>query len=905
MAKNNSLARLADAAFTPDQTAVEVSRAFSAATSLLSNVLEPADDLQGTINLHRNSLSVTGRVFFGRVQFSMPYFGWYRVALADGQGIWPCTLSLNDTSPNIIGPRSTAVLPPDTKVAVTFEPNSSVGNIIGVLPEIIMDGSQVFSDCVAQGNNVGVKKNGYYWQYITQLADDGGVLDFSSSRPMDGTIYDWGIMAETGVGVHVDPDMTFLRVSEDCGVFAFVFDHFLRVTGHNSEYISAAHRTEYRHDEGEHRITKNEALYPWEALGAFEFGAQVFRENSDVAVQYDKPEAKFEPLMADQQPFYRYREHGGYTGQGRIREMVLPPDGVSGSELNRYGSTQNYLGVFREQIGIDGLWAVESAKGVVLAKRSLVASPREVRPCDDYSQECDSKENDNYKFSGLFGGGKEHKVGDIENPAGDNAPLMSACGVLDAHTQYFNWRSVHPFAYHEKDYRLPEESELKLARNQTGPSFADLKDRTWLKRPEPKKQRVDHRMGDVDYWELYSHITLTEDGGVVIHGGHGEEIRMVGGNITISAPGNIFLQSGKSTVLLSGDDAVVRANNSVDISANKKDVRLKAHVNLHAVSGVSGEGGTLFENQAKTEYQVYPETGGEDIRSSGIVFKAANSQIAAMGKDIYLRTGNVDAGIAGGDIVLDAAKGDRNIIATCGEFRRFMRSRAYDAFGFPNVRSVNAFSQSETLLGSQIRVRGSMDVRGGIRAREGVTVASGHFMSQVGGEVGRLRNPELVREQIETMQQTQEDFRKTASGNYEGSFTEQLYRDEAIGNAETQKKISFSYRTEKQYGTDRDFVLPQTHYQILANANSGGTTVWKEEVVKYQGKETMPWPGLRNWRDDQTFLTLPAEEFKMYDLEEARAKPREHGVEIYENASYGNFQRQYPDEHYRVIDMGD
>jgi hypothetical protein len=41
-------------------------------------------------------------------------------------------------------------------------------------------------------------------------------------------------------------------------------------------------------------------------------------------------------------------------------------------------------------------------------------------------------------------------------------------------------------------------------------------------------------------------VTLLDDGGVLIGGGCGEEIRMVGGDIFLSCPGDVFMEAGRN-----------------------------------------------------------------------------------------------------------------------------------------------------------------------------------------------------------------------------------------------------------------------------------------------------------------------------------------------------------------------
>ena len=91
--------------------------------------------------------------------------------------------------------------------------------------------------------------------------------------------------------------------------------------------------------------------------------------------------------------------------------------------------------------------------------------------------------------------------------------------------------------YHRKDWDTPEESELDYFGDASiVPDFASLADNTFLSLPSATQLKIDHRYGQQDYYPNEAYVALLEDGGVVISGGGGEEIRLTGGNIILSCP---------------------------------------------------------------------------------------------------------------------------------------------------------------------------------------------------------------------------------------------------------------------------------------------------------------------------------------------------------------------------------
>ena len=110
---------------------------------------------------------------------------------------------------------------------------------------------------------------------------------------------------------------------------------------------------------------------------------------------------------------------------------------------------------------------------------------------------------------------------------------------------------------------------------------------------------------------------------------------------------------GRSVISLAGDDTVLRAKNSIDLSATDNDVRIKAEHNLDMVGGMGGYGRTLLENKsigAPNNQDVLGRE-GEDIYGHGLILKADDSLVDMVGSRLYLRS------IQQGHIIVDADQG--------------------------------------------------------------------------------------------------------------------------------------------------------------------------------------------------------------------------------------------------------
>jgi hypothetical protein len=885
-----------------DTLALEVDSWLQQFPGGLTNALETARNPHLSQATHDQQHSDVGLVRQGRIQYAVPYFDCYLVAMDTGE-VLTCTRLLGAGSGHLFGTRDTSMLPAGSTVAV-FQPTKSPhGFIMGVLPSTLKDGNYNFADWIFQGSNVGFRRQTYYRDLLRRFKACP-VKDFSDHRPSDQLSFDYGVMNLLGGGLHIDPLHFFLRIDESCGIFGYYPDQSLRIVGQNLDIWSLQHVEQRRADEGELTCYYGEVTYFWEAHGGFARDVGLHKLTDAKDVLFNKPYGTLEPKEDDQTPFYRYEEYGGYLGQGHIRQMSIPPATNENEPLNTYSSTETPIGVFREHIALDGTYSLASAKQVSLSKRTLIPIPKRLRLQEDYDNEADSVANKNYKFSGEYSDGDEHKVGDLTTD--DEQPhLLNAAAVLDLHAYSHNWKALHAFHYHRAaDFELKQESELKPIA-QAIPPFSELKDKTWLPpapwgQPEVTTRWVDKRYGDVRYLEVLSHITLDEYGNVVIQGGSGEEIRMAGGNIQISCPGNIICQSGKSTVTLAGRDAVIRAKNSVDVTASDHDVRVKAERNLQMLSGNSGIGGMLLENRSQSTEHNYPAEGGEQISGTGITLKAPGSSISTMSQGAYIRTGSAEGGVGSGDIVLDADQGRSNIRATAASYFRYLASEAVDSFGMPT-----AFTANTSGIGG-LRVGGRLDVAGDVRGAAGaafmnnVYAVTGHYYSAIGGEVNRILDISRQRGILasEVTAPAAKDLTEAKSG-YEKSISKAFYADDKIGSPEIQQAISFSLRTEDEYGTTA-FVLPQTHWQMLAEVDSSGTEIWDESVVVYQGVEQMPWPGYENWTDRETLLRLPPDSHTLYDIKNGYSRDR--SEDAYESGDLGTFVASVPQKTYRVIE---
>lgn len=448
-----------------------------------------------------------------------------------------------------------------------------------------------------------------------------------------------------------------------------------------------------------------------------------------------------QPIYYDQQPFHRITTWDGYLGQGGRTSIVVPgPDGSgsSSSGLNTYSEDARWLTLLSQQRTLAGNYVVTGSGDILFVKRPPQPTPkrkekpespmgdtgntietylRNYSPCGIPSEEEVLDDPEGPAYDHLVtnevpiaeeeeevipeddgGEGEEDPPEEppLEEPLADEEPLNVPPSVLrsavtaDELAYAVAWEGVHAFHYHKKDFFFPHESELDTYNTSTRPPYERLADHQYLGMddgyPQIAKVVVDHRYGEVNIYLNDAYFGLKKDGEFVLRTGTGCEMRSEGGNWDVSAPGDIRLRPGRNLITMSGNDTIVKANKSIDMTSSNKDVRIAAHSNLMMLSAASGTGVMQFQSDSEcildpeTENTIEPEEPptdepppddppledpealddtaggdpeepeeptlppptyrlGEAVVASGIVFKARRAQVTATGKEINLVAG--------------------------------------------------------------------------------------------------------------------------------------------------------------------------------------------------------------------------------------------------------------------------
>lgn len=810
-------------------------------------------DQYSSANIHKFDMSKTCVVQSGIIAEANPFWGWYAVKSHNTASTVMCSM-ISDSPQTPMGARRIGSLQPHTKVYFVSGPQLSSGVILGVEPEVMSDVGNILAETITMASGHSVVSEAT--NNIVTSVDPEALGDFSRGSPLDSTLVgERGWVCETGSAVFVDPFMSFIKADENCGFWAFHFDQLARMHGHNIQIRSSGFEQEHFDDNGEAVGYTGTTPYIWEGLGALSFGTPTASINDPVKEQiqapYLGPADVVESEAEDRQtPYHRLQMYAGYLGQGFRHILRLPPEGGSG--VNTINGQTGEI-VWEQHLALDGNYHIKSSQGITIAHSPLYRPPvRKARMEND--DEGDTRQN--YKFSGIIGSGESHKLSDTPIDAGSFA-ARALCA--DDDTAYaFAWRNDHPFKYHKKDFREPEAPD-----KEEQPAYSALSGQWYISPPSTTTKKVDHRYS-ADYNKLMSYFKILPDGTIVIAGPNGEEIRMVGGSIELSCPGDIQLRPGRNLITLAGRTVSLRAKRDIDIASTDADIRLKAEENFLALAGNGKQRGKMvIENK-------YDGDQGIVLKSAGAINNLAESSI-------YIRSG---AGGDDGNIILDAAADQGNIATASKSLVSFISgTSASQHFGNDGTYNVsNVFGSISNLFGGGVYSTGSIACLEGMACRDNFISAEGHIgtarAKDAMGFVGDLDQDsgngqtyaQLADEQLDLIQEAQDAINLEASQVFNLGFNVP-YRDSGrIGDADPANgwgKYAFYFKTTGEYRAD-GYTLYESRWQQRIRMFGGSPETWTENPVIYQEEPTYPYPGKDAWVDGDGFKRV---DLLFYDLE--------------------------------------
>ena len=322
-------------------------------------------------------------------------------------------------------------------------------------------------------------------------------------------------------------------------------------------------------------------LYQEERLGLKTKGTPAFVDAGTADAYHDQH--YFTNNMVQRQTArYRLLEHKGYYG-GLSARYALRPD--PDEDIRSLDDKPTDVGVARESIDPSGQYRLATTGMLGFERYGRIPVPfRQNRIWEKDVEEPEAKALEPFK----------HNESNLKN----------------SYARYDEEKS---------GFHVPEESDLDGR-------VRDKYDEGFTNSETVKLEKYDKRR---------SGIWPGEDGSIILRDAWGSEIVMTGGNIQLSCAGNVMLMPGLSSITIAGDDIVQKAQNSIDIHAAKKDVRIDGRQNVQVMGGSDDSpGGVTIEARGVSAPW---EANGEETQSKGILLKSEEGTIVTDTKNLVLR----------------------------------------------------------------------------------------------------------------------------------------------------------------------------------------------------------------------------------------------------------------------------
>lgn len=693
--------------------------------------------------------------------------------------------SAADTVSTIIGAKDMTVIMEGSPVIVFLATKSAeFGLVLGAISPVLHgaiseEAGKAFGPIYYQANP---ESSAALWSeeaYKTPVYDSNNQQKqiANANRPVDTLPGDWGKINDFGVSFGLFGLTAVMRASHMATIEVHHLDDLVRMVSGQYQHFAPYGEHQIYNDGGHITVEIAGSMRQPETLGEddyvtgddgiFDYEAQVDETYQDAVYRNNVPQRTLKR---------RFQAFIGALADGGQIFVANPEEGQE-----TYDRESKHEGLVQAGISAGGRVMLRTAGGISLLRYDRIPVPKKLlEPWDPDGTKVE--DSDPFEAKTPF----EFSESD---PYGRHLELRDA-------TAWRLGKMYQRFDEAEDDWYVPEETDLDTP--------SDVYDRG-------TQSREDYQKHD----KQIAGVHIEDDGSIVIRDAWGSEIYMRGGNIIISSSGDTMIQPGKSAVILGGDDTIIKARNSVDITASEKDVRIAAKGNFHCYTE---EKGILLETASETSgaHKFTEGAEGENAQSAGINLKAEKSRVFLWGEktqvtakdQIIIETEERDSG------VLNISVG--RMLATC-------RNIFMEASG----RAAMLLTGSNAMLaGSVVRIAGDRDVT--------VTKGTEVLIPLMWLDIGT--NPaELILEQAETQDET---FRE------EDDWLGQYKPDE-------REDMKFTFRTSSQYGTTSareveggsDFRVYQTMWQWMAEQGAEHVPVslieWEELLVN----DTRPWPG--------------------------------------------------------------
>lgn len=797
----------------------------------------------------------------------------------------------------------TQILPGDV-VLCYFPVGFPYGFVIKVLTPLCNDPRFQIPDSIVARSRVGlIEDKTHHTPYENT---ENRLINASLGRPLDTLPGDWGVVNEFGLAIFLGKLMAAFKASDLAKIEAFWGDNLLRIFGWNTQQWTAACEHFSFDDEGEYSEITRSTPFMWESLGAYEAGNEIFEKNEgdDGGNVRGSEKAYCEPKEKKQIMVFRDQHLRGYLGDiSREQVVTRPPEAPT--DPAKQDDPQDYRGLLEIHTMLDGTYAVRSSKQIILEKSLMLPVPWQKRDPDDPEGDHAADPNPNYKAANYYGSGdtqekKPYEWSDEENPMIRNNELWEQEEYL------FGKFGLQALDAHEEDWETAEAADVKMSESESEniideTLFSPKMDFEPFKElPKYAEVTIDQRDGyDTRYYRSRSCVHMLDDGSIVLEDGYGSQIVMSGGNIEITCQGDVFTRPGRNAITWAPRDIIQRAGWCAELTAAKKDVRIKGENNVHVYAGDGNKGNILLECRSSNDPIKTDWEGniGEDIESRGIILKCEEAAIdiwsdwrvfVGASKEangiVEVSSGLGRTTIAGKDVGVEATAqfgvlvgAARSATGTPVQFGMDTSSAYMVATRFDIDANVGVWTGS--LGGGLLETERGMSTKASILANgsmacSGSMAANGMISNSIHNGVGGGRGPNIT----SRGGQVTAEAAKQVSLLY--SEFDNVTLDNSVvgqGNKDVQDSVGFSFRkTLDHYKIEENFRIIEARWQQMYRAFGVNSEKWEEpQVDAPDGTPTRPHPGYDAWDQGTYYKYSDPSASKNVDYEKGQAKTRE------------------------------
>ena len=689
-------------------------------------------------------------------------------------------------------------------------------------------------------------------------------IDVSFGIPTDTFAGDFSKVGSLLNFISIGAIHSTLGASPGARIDCFGFYDKVRLTAQAFEQYGDGCESGYYPDKDSIAFYTQQAYTQSEGLGAI--GVPPFVVDDDGALQ---------PTAADAQlPIFRQRELAGKIAEGDWETFTDP-------EISRGASTETTVQTVaqRGRLSIrkyyDGRYEVRSNNQINLVKSAYIPVPALYKKQDKAAfaladlqgQSYESQHSADFKgFYDVFGAAIENEEFEWDTENYYNARIRARHEYWALHSKADINETYSGIDIVNEPKTLAELSATKSQYDE--PPYAEL--------ANPSTGGTDR------VYALESCIRQMPDGTIIIADGHGSELRMYRGKVTLTSAADMEIRPGRDLVEMTPRNRILNTGKDLYIQSAEEGVHVKAERDLNILSGNSGQGVMTIESRATAD-----DVTEEDARAlrKGIVIKSP-SVLGIRAQHSYFGITEANPSTQGGfkrsgsgSITIDSCSGilglmgmsaylqfDSSITANADDAvlalegarlglfaRQVHMGTGYLLVNRPDVGSMQlsqlAIDGIQTIqadigtsrplisFGGPLSVDGDLYIAKSVIANL-VGAVSGYFNNAASesGVKGANRAPSINVPEVETDKfgHASEAFEEGASPEVTGLDDEKLHY------------ALFKYPGKKLLKTEEWKILA-TKWQLMLNNGGMGETWVEKPVTDADNNKTYIYPGAEYW----------------------------------------------------------